>query len=97
MKRSDDQIRTDSQLIDAQAAEHLVKPRRKSRAADGGIERKEAVGEASHLNIKNNHYNQRENIAKTPYLIIVIFFTLTQFLENKIYTQKTRKLRQNTQ
>ena len=23
-----------------------------------------------------------------PYLIIVIFFTLTQFLENKIYTQK---------
>ena len=31
------------------------------------------------------------------YLIIVIFFTLTQFLENKIYTQKTRKLRQNTQ
>ena len=32
-----------------------------------------------------------------PYLIIVIFFTLTQFLENKIYTEKTRKLRQNTQ
>ena len=31
------------------------------------------------------------------YLIIVIFFTLTQSLENKIYTQKTRKLRQNTQ
>ena len=31
------------------------------------------------------------------YLIIVIFFTLTQFLENKIYTQKMRKLRQNTQ
>ena len=25
------------------------------------------------------------------------FFTLTQFLENKIYTKKTRKLRQNTQ
>ena len=25
------------------------------------------------------------------------FFTLTQFLENKIYTEKTRKLRQNTQ
>ena len=25
------------------------------------------------------------------------FFTMTQFLENKIYTQKTRKLRQNTQ
>ena len=25
------------------------------------------------------------------------FFTLTQFLENKIYTQKTRKLQQNTQ
>ena len=24
------------------------------------------------------------------------FFTLTQFLENKIYTQKTRKLQQNT-
>ena len=34
---------------------------------------------------------------RCAYLIIVIFFTLTQFLENKIYTQKTRKLRQNTQ
>ena len=55
MKRSDDQIRTDSQLIDAQAAEHLVKPGRKSRAADGGIERKEAVGESSYLKINNNH------------------------------------------
>ena len=29
--------------------------------------------------------------------VLVIFFTLTQFLESKIYTQKTRKLRQNTQ
>ena len=37
----------------------------------------------------------RENCC--PCLIIVIFFTLTQFLENKIYTKKTRKLRQNTQ
>ena len=25
------------------------------------------------------------------------FFTRTKFLENKIYTEKTRKLRQNTQ
>ena len=31
------------------------------------------------------------------YLIFVIFFTLAKFLENKIYTEKTRKLRQNTQ
>ena len=31
------------------------------------------------------------------YLIIVIFFTLTQFLELKFYTEKMRKLRQNTQ
>ena len=37
------------------------------------------------------------NMLLNSYLIIVIFFTLTQFLENKIYTQKTRKLRQNTQ
>ena len=36
-------------------------------------------------------------VPSRTYLIIVIFFTLTQFLENKIYTQKTRKLRQNTQ
>ena len=36
-------------------------------------------------------------IISGPYLIIVIFFTLTQFLENKIYTEKARKLRQNTQ
>ena len=32
-----------------------------------------------------------------PYLIFVIFFTRTKFLENKIYTEKKRKLRQNTQ
>ena len=32
-----------------------------------------------------------------PYLIFVIFFTQAKFLENKIYTEKTRKLRQNTQ
>ena len=31
------------------------------------------------------------------YLIIVIFFTLTQFLGLKFYTEKMRKLRQNTQ
>ena len=31
------------------------------------------------------------------YLIFVIFFTRTKFLENKIYTEETRKLRQNTQ
>ena len=29
-----------------------------------------------------------------PYLIFVIFFTQAKFLENKIYTEKTRKLRQ---
>ena len=31
------------------------------------------------------------------YLIFVIFFTRANFLENKIYTEKTHKLRQNTQ
>ena len=31
------------------------------------------------------------------YLIFVICFTRAKFLENKIYTEKTRKLRQNTQ
>ena len=31
------------------------------------------------------------------YLIFVIFFTRAKFLETKIYTEKTRKLRQNTQ
>ena len=33
----------------------------------------------------------------SPYLIFVIFFTQAKFLENKIYTEKTHKLRQNTQ
>ena len=32
-----------------------------------------------------------------PYLIFVIFFKQAKFLENKIYTEKMRKLRQNTQ
>ena len=31
------------------------------------------------------------------YLIFVIFFTQAKFLENKIYTEKKHKLRQNTQ
>jgi len=31
------------------------------------------------------------------YLIFVFFFTRAKFLEKKIYTEKTRKLRQNTQ
>ena len=42
----------------------------------------------------------QKNVSKYylfSYLIIVIFFTLTKFLEDKIYTQKARKLRQNTQ
>ena len=40
----------------------------------------------------------KANSAHTSsYLIFVIFFTRTKFLENKIYTEKTRKLRQNTQ
>ena len=36
-------------------------------------------------------------VTSASYLIFVIFFTQTKFLENKIYTEKTRKLRQNTQ
>ena len=39
-----------------------------------------------------NRYDRVE-----AYLIFVIFFTLAKFLENKIYTKKMRKLRQNTQ
>merc|ERR1711928_168245 len=31
------------------------------------------------------------------YLLFVIFFTQAKFFENKIYTEETRKLRQNTQ
>ena len=31
------------------------------------------------------------------YLIFIIFFTQAKFLENKIYTEKTCKLQQNTQ
>ncbi len=36
-------------------------------------------------------------VLSQSYLIFVIFFTRAKFLENKIYTEKTRKLRQNTQ
>ena len=35
--------------------------------------------------------------ASCTYLMFVIFFTRANFLENKIYTEKTRKLLQNTQ
>ena len=36
-------------------------------------------------------------LLKFAYLIFVIVFTRAKFLENKIYTEKKRKLRQNTQ
>ena len=40
---------------------------------------------------------QKMNVLRqTPYLIFVNFFTQAKFLEDKIYTEKTRKLRQNT-
>ena len=39
----------------------------------------------------------RNFIIIDTYLIFVIFFTRAKFLENKIYTEKMRKLRQNTQ
>ena len=43
-------------------------------------------------------YRMQQIVCLYPsYLIFVIFFTLAKFLENKIYTEKTRKLRQNTQ
>ena len=40
----------------------------------------------AHLDLKNTV----DFLDKAAYLIIVIFFTLTQFLENKIYTEKRR-------
>ena len=41
---------------------------------------------------------QKMNVLRqAPYLIFVNFFTQAKFLEDKIYTEKTRKLRQNTQ
>ena len=36
-------------------------------------------------------------LERDAYLIFVIFFTQAKFLENQIYTEKARKLRQNTQ
>ena len=40
---------------------------------------------------------QSTKTSQSTYLIFVIIFTLAKFLENKIHTEKTRKLRQNTQ
>ena len=45
----------------------------------------------------SHSYNQALEELLISYLIFVIFFTRAKFLENKIYTEKTRKLRQNTQ
>ena len=47
------------------------------------------------ITILSSHTDQGANPG--TYLIFVIFFTRAKFLENKIYTEKTRKLRQNTQ
>ena len=43
------------------------------------------------------HHTDFETFHCDTYLIFVIFFTQAKFLENEIYTEKTRKLRQNTQ
>ena len=40
--------------------------------------------------------NTGNQMNTAPYLVFVIFFTQAKFLENKIYTKKMRKLRQNT-
>ena len=47
---------------------------------------------------KKTQTKQREFIKIIcSYLIFVIFFTRAKFFDNKIYTEKTRKLWQNTQ
>ena len=61
------------------------------------------LGENDEYNIeeKNLHCIFYEEVLRgdhcNAYLIFVIFFTRAKFLENEIYTEKTRKLRQNTQ
>ena len=53
------------------------------------------------LDFNPTHKKKRQLLGRgiymAAYLIFVIFFTQAKFLENKIYTEKTRKLRQNTQ
>jgi len=39
-------------------------------------------------------YHKKSPQTLSTYLIFVIFFTRAKFLENKIYTEKTRKKRQ---
>ena len=51
-------------------------------------------------NVKIGLEFRKQNIIRWgihAYLIFVIFFTRVKFLENKIYTEKTHKLRENTQ
>ena len=45
--------------------------------------------------ICDNQKLAEDNEGRRAYLIFVIFFTQAKFLENKIYTKKMRKLRQN--
>ena len=45
----------------------------------------------------NDYLGSFQQSSLMTYLIFVIFFTRAKFLENKIYTEKRRKLRQNTQ
>ena len=47
--------------------------------------------------LHRNHHFRHHHHYRHPYLIFVIFFTRAKFLEDKIYTEKTRNLRQNTQ
>ena len=61
-------------------AEHSTWPRRKFVTSSGLGIPQQTTRRAIDINI--------------AYLIFVIFFTLAKFLENKIYTKKTHKLRQ---
>ena len=61
------------------------------------VRRAIAVAEMEEVDHKSFLFQWIRNCEEYTYLLFVIFFTQTKFLENKIYTEKTRKLRQNTQ
>ena len=55
------------------------------------------VSASNSSGVHSNDFLRNGGDPSHTYLIFVIFFTLAKFLENKIYTEKTRILRQNTQ
>ena len=61
------------------------------------VQSKDDLEKGDHVKFQRREQVESENEHQRHTSYLSFFFTRAKFLENKIYTEKTRKLRQNTQ